>query len=57
MTPQPPSLRQEIEAVEWALRRLDEQALRDDEIETMRPRLKAAVETLKTWEFAQEVLN
>jgi hypothetical protein len=48
---------QQIKAVHWAIQRLDEMALRDDEMETMRPRLQAAVETLETMEFAREVLK
>lgn len=48
---------QQIVAVQWAIQRLDEQALRDDEMATMRPRLQAVVEMLETWEFAQETLK
>jgi hypothetical protein len=48
---------EQIEAIQWAIQRLDEMALRDDEMETMRPRLQAAVETLETMEFAREVLK
>jgi hypothetical protein len=32
-------------------------ALRDDEMERMRPRLLATVETLETLDFAREALN
>ena len=48
---------QQIEAVHWAIQRLDEMALRDDEMERMRPRLLATVETLETLDFCRETLK
>ena len=48
---------QQIEAVHWAIRRLDAMALRDDEFDRMRPRLLATVETLETLDFCRETLN
>lgn len=48
---------EQIEAVHWAIQRLGEMALRDDEMEMMRPRLLATVETLETLEFCRETLN
>jgi hypothetical protein len=58
-----PSLADQIEAVEWAARHIDEResvwprALRDDAVEDMRLCLLAAVETLKTMEFARATLK
>lgn len=49
MTQDQPTLRQQIEAVEWA-------AANCEFYETKR-RLEAAAEMLKTWEYALEVLN
>jgi chromosomal replication initiation ATPase DnaA len=63
MTREPPSLRQQIEAVERAAdivaaKRMTEAGrMMADEIDELLRRLEGAVEQLKTWEFAQEVLN
>jgi hypothetical protein len=62
MTPQPPSLAQQIEAVEWASRHIDlavTRALQEHEqnLQDLTAALSAAVETLKTWEFARETLR
>ena len=48
---------QQIEAVHWAIERLDEMTLGDDEIDRMRPLLLATVETLETLDFCREALN
>jgi hypothetical protein len=48
---------EQIEAVHWAIQRLDEMALRDDEMDRMRPRLLATVETLETLDFCRETLK
>lgn len=50
------ALAEQIEAVHWAIQRLDEM-VRDDEMERMRPRLQATVETLETLDFCREVLK
>ena len=61
MTRDPPSLRQQIEAVEWAENHALEMGRAADmmalEIDELLRRLSAAVEQLKTWEFAREVLK
>lgn len=49
MTREPPSLRQQIEAVEWAARHAEH--------EETRLRLEAAAETLKHLEFMKETLK
>lgn len=61
MSEQPPSLKQQIEAVAWALSHIWQTGraarMREGEIEEMRRRLSAAEEQLKTWQFAQETLR
>jgi hypothetical protein len=63
MTREPPSLAQQIEAVERAVVVLVFQesvwppALRDDAVEDMRLCLLAALDTLKTMEFARATLK
>jgi hypothetical protein len=61
MTQDPPSLTQQIEAVQWALRHAWETGKRakerDSVIEQFHRGLEAAVETMKTWEFARETLR
>lgn len=61
MSQQSPSLSQQIEAVAWAENHVAAMGkaahLRESEIEEMRRRLDAAVETLRTWEFAQGTLR
>ena len=58
MTAQPPTLApppQQIEAVEQAMDILAH--MMATELDDLLRRLSAAVEQLKTWEFAQEALN
>jgi hypothetical protein len=63
VTPQPPSLAQQIEAVQWAAlhldrkQKLDQRTLRTGEADEIRRRLEAAAETLNTMEFARETLK
>jgi hypothetical protein len=61
MTREPPSLRQQIEAVEWAEAHAQAMAeaanMMEAEIDELLRRLSAAVEQLKSWEFAREVLR
>lgn len=61
MTSEHPSLRQQIEAVEWAESHAkamaEAAAMMEAEIDELLRRLSAAVETLATWEFAQETLR
>ena len=56
-----PTLAEQVEAVAWALTHvtaMGESAQKlAEEIEDMRRGLEAAVETLRTWEFAQETLR
>jgi hypothetical protein len=60
MTPQPPSLSQQIEAVAWAKTHVDATGkaahMRAGEIEEMRRRLDAAAETLRHLDFMRETL-
>lgn len=60
MTPQPPSLSQQIEAVDWAKSHVDAMGkaahMRASEIAEMRRRLDAAAETLKHLDFMRETL-
>lgn len=55
MTAQPPTLAQQIEAVEQAIDILAH--MMAAEIDELLRRLDAAVEQLRTWEFAREVLK
>jgi hypothetical protein len=55
MTQDHPTLREQIEAVEWAARHLD--GAWPQPIEDIRRCLEEAAETLKTWEFAQAVIG
>ena len=61
MTPQPPSLAEQIMAVEWAENHLDAMGkaahMRASEIETFEKALRAALETLRTLEFARGTLR
>jgi len=61
MTHEPPSLAQQIEAVETAARRylaMAEQSVeRGDELEAVSTALEAAAETLRTLDFARETLR
>jgi hypothetical protein len=61
MTAQPPTLTQQIEAVEAAARRymaMAEQSIeRGDELEAISTALEAAAATLKTLEFMRETLK
>jgi hypothetical protein len=61
MTRDPPSLGQQIEAVETAARRylaMAEQSIeRGDELEAVSAALEAAAETLRTLDFARETLK
>jgi hypothetical protein len=63
MTAQPPTLDQQIEAIERAAdivaaKRMTEAGrMMADEIDELLRQLEAAVEQLKTWEFAQETLK
>ena len=56
-----PTLAEQVEAVTWALGHvtaMGEAAQKlAEEIEDMRRGLEAAVETLRTWEFAQDTLR
>ena len=61
MTAQPPTLNQQIEAVETAARRYlamaEQSTERGDELEAVSAALEAAAETLRTLEFARETLK
>ena len=61
MTRDPPSLKQQIEAVDTAARRylaMAEQSIeRGDELEAVSAALEAAAETLRTLDFARETLK
>lgn len=56
-----PTLADQIEAVEWARLLVESMTAAPielgDEIEVALRGLKAAVETMRTWEFAREVLK
>lgn len=58
MTQDPPGLRQQIEAVEWAARHVTDTGKRaherDSVIEHLRRGLAGAADTLKTLEFTRE---
>ena len=60
MTPPPhPTLAQQIDAVQWAWAHMNETAkrahMRQGEIDEMRRRIEAAIETLRTLEYGSEV--
>lgn len=57
MTDVAPTLAQQIEAVEWAIARVDASDTPMAEVERMEAALAAAVETLKTTDFMRETLR
>jgi hypothetical protein len=61
MTAQPPTLAQQIEAVETAARRYlamaEQSTERGDELEAVSAALEAAAETLRTLDFARATLK